>query len=437
MLQSLICEEIAKLESTEASQDVKLSGYQSLLPKIIAESESDEFATNLRLFVNSVLSDNLSIVAARPIVTLCVEAIRDLADLPNQIKGGKQVLQCLGPRVASFEDQDTLLRQILADAYQEQGDFIEAARALQGIAIETLNHKFSDEEKIRNWIRICRLYLEEEETTNAESYLNRAKTLLYKFPDQELNLTFQLCQARVLDSNRKFLEACQAYESVSLSTAVAEEERNMLLSKAIICAVLAPAGPQRSRALSKLYRDERASQLDEFGILEKMFLDRLIAPHEVKAFADKLTVHQLAQTSDGSTVLDKAVVEHNLLGASKLYSNLELMELGRLINLDAENAERHAAKMLEQKRLPGTLDQIQGIVFFGESNESEDKSEQRFSSAGQSLRKWDHHVQSLVEDVERVSSILTADLSISVSVKIRGSLQELIILDSSRSRCMR
>ena len=66
--------------------------------------------------------------------------------------------------------------------------------------------------------------------------------------------------------------------------------------------MLAPAGPQRSRVLSKLFKDERTLDLEEFGILEKMFLDRLISATEVEKFASKLDPHQLARMSDGSTV---------------------------------------------------------------------------------------------------------------------------------------
>ena len=409
MAGTFVLEEIAKLESISASQDAKVTGYENLFSRLMKESQPHTLAPNLSTFVTSILGDTLRIVAARPILTRCVEAIRDLDEIHLRIDAGKQVLSTLESRVSSFEEQNTFLRHILADAYQEQANFIEAAKALQGLSLENTQ----DEVKINVWIRICRLYLEEDETTNAESYLNRAKTLLYKFHSQELTLTFQLCQARILDSNRKFLEASQAYQTVSLSPAVADEERNMALSKAIICAVLAPAGPQRSRALGKLYKDDRAAQLEEFGVLEKMFLDRLISPREVNSISEKLASHQLALTSDGSTVLEKAVVEHNLLGASKLYSNLEVAELGRLINLDAEKAEQYAARMLEQKRLSGSIDQIRGIVFFGERSVIGERGSGVFLPEAQPLRSWDRHVQALVEDVERVSSLLLTEIPVS------------------------
>ena len=38
--------------------------------------------------------------------------------------------------------------------------------------------------------------------------------------------------------------------------------------------------------------------------------------------------HQKALTADGSTILEHAVIEHNLLAASKLYNNITFEGLG-------------------------------------------------------------------------------------------------------------
>lgn len=38
----------------------------------------------------------------------------------------------------------------------------------------------------------------------------------------------------------------------------------------------------------------------------------------------------------GSTILDRAVIEHNLLSASKMYNNISFQELGSLLEIPAE-----------------------------------------------------------------------------------------------------
>ena len=399
---------LAKLESTSTSQADKPSGYRDLLRQITSSSDPSQEPLNLTAFIASILKDSLGIVAARPLLASAIEAISSIKSRGSKIGVGTHALQTLESRVVSFEEQDAMLREIMADAYQEQEDFIDAAKMLQGIQLESSQRRISDDAKVKTWMRICRLYIEEDDTTSAESYLNRAKNLLYKVEDPDLNLMFHLSQARILDARRRFLDASSAYQSVSFNVTLAEEERMHALSAAIKCAVLAPAGPQRSRTLAKLYKDERAPQVAEFGILEKIFLDRLLSVEEIDKFADSLAPHQLARTSDGSTVLRKAVIEHNLLSTSRLYNNVSVHELGLLLDLDAERSEEYAAGMMEQGRLTGRIDQIDGMIFFdsGEGSEERTNGGQAGNLVGRELMKWDAKVQGVAEEVERVTSLL-------------------------------
>jgi COP9 signalosome complex subunit 4 len=197
----------------------------------------------------------------------------------------------------------------------------------------------------------------------------------------------------------QFLDASTAYYALSSERAIDEEERLHTLSAAITCAVLGPAGPTRARQLGKLYKDDRAVDAPEFSILEKIFLDRLLAPAEVAAFAAGLKDHQLAKTSDGSTVLDKAVLEHNLLAVSRLYQNISIDALGTLLGTDADRAEAYAAAMIESSRLSGSIDQIEGVIHFNTKEGGKD-------SGAMDLRAWDANIQGLAEEVEKVTTML-------------------------------
>jgi COP9 signalosome complex subunit 4 len=57
---------------------------------------------------------------------------------------------------------------------------------------------------------------------------------------------------------------------------------------------------------------------------------------EVTKFSSLLKPHQMATLGDGTTVLDRAVTEHNLLSASKLYINITFAELGTLLDISPE-----------------------------------------------------------------------------------------------------
>ena len=415
MASQKITSALAEIESSGNPQN-KLQLYNNLLSDIVSTSSEHELAQDLIYYLDSVLFEDISIVAARPILDAFITALHKLST-ETKIKVGQHAVTLLHDRSTSVEDQDAQLRELLADAYESQEEFAAAAKALQGIHINSSQRLVADSDKVRLWIRIVRLYLEEDDTTSAEAFLNRIKNLPSKIEDHELKLHFKLSQARILDARRKVLDASQEYFNVSLAAGVDENDRLQALAASIQCAVLAPAGPQRSRTLSTLYKDDRATSLEEFGILEKMFLDRLLNPEEVAAFSERLAPHQLARTADGTTVLDKAVIEHNLVAASKLYENITTDALGAILGLTGsgdftagEKAEAYAARMVEQERLKGSIDQIDGVISFDSGSIST-------AATGRHIRQWDVGVQGLAEDVERVSASIVDAFPVSISMK--------------------
>lgn len=66
------------------------------------------------------------------------------------------------------------------------------------------------------------------------------------------------------------------------------------------------------------------------------------------------------------TVLEGAVVEHNLFSCSKIYNNITFESLGSLLGISAEQAERMASRMIEQGRMEAIIDQVwvHGCVCF-------------------------------------------------------------------------
>ena len=55
--------------------------------------------------------------------------------------------------------------------------------------------------------------LEEDEAIQAMQFLNRANLLIHETKNVEYILFFKLCQARILDATRKFLEAASKYRT--------------------------------------------------------------------------------------------------------------------------------------------------------------------------------------------------------------------------------
>ncbi|TGO25632.1 hypothetical protein BPAE_0076g00350 [Botrytis paeoniae] len=403
----MVSQKIAEAMQWIASSEEKQQGYTTLLSNAQFTSTPAELLDDLIAIFDAIFADALGIVATRSVIVSFVDALKAINNNEAKIQVGQHALSTLSEQASSFEEQNAQIRELMATAYEDDEDNLAAAKILAGIVLESSQRKVTNEEKVRCWIRITRNYLEVDDTTLAEQYLNKAKNVIYTVEDRDLNLHFQLSQARIHDARRNFLAAAQGYQDISFLPVIAEEERLHTLSMAIKCAVLAPAGPLRSRALGRLYKDERAAGLDEFSILEKMFLDRLLSPEEVSKFAEGLATHQLAKTSDGTTVLQRAVVEHNLRAASRLYNNIRFEALGEILDLDGDKAEETTASMIEQGRLVGRIDQVERVIWFEGGEATGEKGSGRSEGiVGRELRRWDANVQNLAEEVEKVTSEL-------------------------------
>ncbi|KAI0969944.1 hypothetical protein F4678DRAFT_437040 [Xylaria arbuscula] len=400
--------QISQLLAAAQAADDQAAAYDSLIENLKSHSTPPTVEADMKAIVSAIFSNDLRVVAQRTLLEHFIAVLRHFNNPDLSVAVGQHTLDTIAAQPsATFLDQVAALRGLVADAHERNEDFLEAAKVLSEMPLDPAQRKVTDEERAAVWVRIVRNYLEVDDTTTAETYLNKLKIVIFDVADPTLHLHFRLSQARIQDAKREFLSASTAYHAISLSPTVSEDERLHTLAMAARCAILAPAGPLRSRALGSLYKDERAVNLDEFAMLEKMFLDRLLQPAEVDKFAQGLAPHQLATTSDGSTVLAKAVVEHNLLAASRLYINIGFDALGELLGLDASRAEDTTAKMIEQGRLVGRIDQIEQVIWFERGEASGEKGSGRAEvTVGKEMRQWDANVQGLAEDVENVTNAL-------------------------------
>lgn len=443
----------AKLSQLAAlSQKDRTAGCLALLSDVLAQSNQGSAPNDLQLLVDTVVNqESVGFVVGRQVLTELVKSLSvgTIADHDLRKRIIQDTLNVLQPRTVIYEEQVNALRFQLADLLEAEEEWTEAARVLMGISLDSGSRSLPDDEKFRIYIRIIRLLLEDEDSVQAETYYNRAASLSNSTADRETLLQFKLCQARINDYSRKFLEAAMRYHELSWAADIDEEERKELLSSAVTCAVLAPAGPNRSRVLASLYRDERSSELQTYNILSKMFLDHILRPSEIKSFEQTLKPHQLARIAISSndrlastvddeessltntskrtgpsTVLDRAVMEHNLLASSKIYNNITFRGLGALLDLLPGAAETMARKMIEQGRLKGSIDQVDKLIWFDGGKEEDDAQgkagglgdvEQTTEDTGAPLTKrWDMQIRITAANVgeERKESLLGTHSSI-------------------------
>ncbi|CAK5275626.1 unnamed protein product [Mycena citricolor] len=433
---------LAQLAGSVPQKD-KGAGFITLVNEILARppAEQASVVSDIHKVIDTVVNqDSVGLVVGRQVLSDFVKVLGDGLVKSTELRKSlvEDILSIVQPRIVN------ILRFQLADILEEEEEWSEAARVLMGTSLDSGQRTMSETDKLRMYIRIVRLLLEDEDSVQAETYYNRAALLVHSTNDKETLLSFKLCQARIMDYSRKFLEAASRYHELSYVGDIDEEERQQMLLAAVTCAVLAPAGPNRSRVLASLYRDERTIDLPTYNILSKMFLDHILRSAEVHSFEATLKPHQLAKIAISSndrlastaqddeladanepaiskrtgpsTVLDRAVMEHNLLASSKIYNNITFRGLGSLLDLTPGAAETMARKMIEQGRLRGFIDQVDRLIWFEGSREEDDAQgkagglgdvEEAEDTGAPFTKRWDNQIRLTAANVESIVQHLT------------------------------
>ncbi|OEL17061.1 COP9 signalosome complex subunit 4 [Dichanthelium oligosanthes] len=372
-----------------ADQRQKIEQYRHILSSVLTSSPPD--ISEAKRFLAHMVSDEVPLVVSRQLLQTFAQDLGKLeSDAQKEV--AHYALTQIQPRVVSFEEQVVVIREKLAELYESEQQWSKAAQMLSGIDLDSGIRMLDDTNKLSKCVQIARLYLEDDDAVNAEAFINKASFLVTNSQQEVLNLQYKVCYARILDLKRKFLEAALRYYDISQieQRKIGDEEidENALeqaLSAAVTCTILAGAGPQRSRVLATLYKDERCSKLKIYPILQKVYLERILRKPEIDAFAEELRPHQKALLPDKSTVLDRAMIEHNLLSASKLYTNISFDELGTLLGIDPRKAEKIASRMIYEDRMRGSIDQVEAVIHFDDDTEELQQWDQQISGLCQAL----------------------------------------------------
>ncbi|KAK8647131.1 hypothetical protein V6N13_120887 [Hibiscus sabdariffa] len=216
--------------------------------------------------------------------------------LPNDLikeKGHCSEFQFESGQVKPWEGERIhevrIIREKIAQLYESEQQWSKAAQMLSGIDLDSGM-------RLSKSVQIARLYLEDD---NAEAFINKGSFLVSNSQHEVLILQYKICYARILDLKRKFLEAALRYYDIS--------------------------------------------QIEKRQVGDEVYLERILRKPQIDTCAEELKPRQKAWLPDNYTVLDRAIIEHNLLSASKLYTNISFDELGALLGFPPSKIATMAA----------------------------------------------------------------------------------------------
>ena len=214
------------------------------------------------IFTTSIISDNVGPVVSQSALNELVKRLEVIKDADLKRNSIQSILAALSSRSVSYEEQISHLREELANLLEAEEEWTEAAKALQGIPLDSgqryvcmfgqslcllkysYSRALSEEFKLKIYMRIVRLYLEDDDAVSAEAAFKRASLLIHGTKDKELEceffvpdialdprrnkivtVGFKLSQARIFDSQRRFAEAASKYHDLSYSIELDEGDR--------------------------------------------------------------------------------------------------------------------------------------------------------------------------------------------------------------------
>ncbi|KAJ2005990.1 COP9 signalosome complex subunit 4 [Coemansia thaxteri] len=327
----------------------------------------------LEIVVDACISEQVALATSTAVLQEVVSTVGNpVHGLDSNVQ--QEVLQHLlgkiQQRQMAYESIIVEVRKALAKLLADEGKWEDAARQLQGIRLEQSQGVQSVASVFPVYIWMTQLFDEAGNVEQAVLSLNRAAALVAQVSDVEQIIEYRYIQARILSLTHKYIEAAIIYQNIFQTNARGVADQAVTLGKAINCAVLAAAGPQKMRVLAGLHREKLAPTLPSFGLMEKMVLKRLIKPTELEQFSQQLEAHQRELLADGkTTVLSSAVREHNVFVLSALYTSIRFENLSRALGINADEAELMCARMIAEGRMKGRIDQIAGVITFGGARE--------------------------------------------------------------------
>lgn len=97
---------------------------------------------------------------------------------------------------------------------------------------------------------------------------------------------------------------------------------------------------------------------------------------------------------DGLTIMERGVVEHNMIAVSKIYDSIYVSELALVLGVNPNKAEKIAASMIMDGSLTGSIDQVEGLLEF----QSEDSLQMT----------WDKSISNFCEGLNEVTDAIQA-----------------------------
>ena len=216
-----------------------------------------------------------------------------------------------------------------------------------------------------------------------------SRLLEYLTPDMnDVETAYKVMHARTLEACGEYLRASKAFSLLAQSEKEgkfsaesslqrvcggfyrnSKEGSRTPLESALVCAVLARPGNERSKIIELLLETKAPNNkpIPKLTIYDKLLSDRIVRSEDISEFEKHVTL----LTYHEKRAFKNAIAQHNLLCVSKVYTSVSFERLAELLFVESPSvAEDIAAQMITDGTLSTTtaaaaeLDQVDSCIYF-------------------------------------------------------------------------
>jgi hypothetical protein len=278
-------------------------------------------------------------------------------NLPLRLELCTQILRIAETRFIGETYRE--IQYIYADALEENGCFIDAAKYLQSWTDPEGEHDL-----VRHLLRIGEDFLAAEDCSSAFSYLNKMTGRIFtRSTPTDLLERFYIFKGDIQIHRLSFIEAAMSF--ISLWKIARDANRKLYAVRiACICLILAPISRRRTNFLQQILEDETTKSLDVYFMVDLIirgkFIDRQARDEFAKRVGPKIANYSALNA------LDRSSTQHNVSVAQHMYASVKIQRLAQLIGDSADQVTRQLVDMIAAKVLRATIDQTEDVVIFSE-----------------------------------------------------------------------
>ncbi|GIX63323.1 26S proteasome non-ATPase regulatory subunit 12 [Babesia caballi] len=324
-----------------------------------------------------------------------MEAKMSLITTLNHITLGKMFLESQRAEVAFT----------LAKIREESGAFDEAANVVHNVEVDTFG-SIPKRDKVRYLLEQMRLHLLNKDYLR---FYITSKKINEKLLDTEeywaQKMTYYGYMVQYYLHEGDYFEIAKAYRQ-RMNTALRSEGASWVpeLECLLLFSLISPISEETVQFRKELQETEER-HMKEVPVLARFFSEFLsdnLIPLPLEADIDRAVKAHVVFSDDrlpgGSERLARLtdrVIQHNILVASKFYTNLTLTRLSELINVNCEKVEDEISSMVHDKTIRAKIDRPAGIIHFGERKDPDSL-----------LNAWSKDIATLMGLVDQCSRLV-------------------------------